>query len=125
MTYYYLTTNSSFQNKTENLLSAYEMAVNRFSEKKWPIYRDTIGTHKYQEGDKFLVYLAGQEKYSQHFIGTADVDDKYNPSDLHYDENSLKAIMRGYIPIKNTKVFQKPVSVKKNYERIRFYKKKR
>jgi len=83
------------------------MTVNRFSEKKWPIYRDTIGIHKYQEEDKFLIYLAGQEKYSQHFIGTADVDDKYNSSDLHYDENSLKAIVRGYIPLKNTKIFPK------------------
>jgi len=56
----------------------------------------------------------------------AEVGDKgYEESDLHYDENSDKNIVKGYISLKNIIIFSKPVSVRENIHELEFIKQRK
>jgi hypothetical protein len=121
MKFYYLIVTDILDKNKNIISSAHDLFLKRLSEKKWPLYRFTQVTNTYSLNDKLLIYLAGKSKFSQHFVATADVGEGgYKKSDLHYDENSEKKIVKGYIPLKNINLLHLPVSVRDNLNKLEF-----
>ena len=125
--YYYFITSDSMNDNKEVVKSAYDIAVSRLNLKKWPVYRDTILRTQFIDGDEVVFYLAGKEKYSQHFIARATISGGLETVELHYDLDILetdKRIVSGYISFKKVNIFNEPVSLKNIINELDFIKNK-
>ena len=128
MNYFYLICNDGYDvANSDQLESAFDISMKRLEEKKWPLYRNTPGIQKIKNESHFLIYLAGINKYSQHFVASFTTDKIIEDCDMHYDnfnQSYQKSVIKKYIKIKEIKIFEQPFSVKSKINELDFIKNK-
>jgi hypothetical protein len=114
--HYYLICSDSNQNKT-----AFDIYKIRKEELKWPLYTTTRHSDSIKKDDKLLIYLAGNNIYSKHFIAYAEVSKIELIINKEYVDVDLNnAFIKSYLILKNIHKLNKPFNVKENLNNLEF-----
>ena len=71
MPYILITSDQSSIN--EKIVAAIDIVKFRLGEGQWPLYKATPFLYDLKKEDKCLVYLAGKNQFSQHFVGHFEI----------------------------------------------------
>ena len=106
---------------------AYDKAIYWYNNKKWPLFKTTHNKNKITKHDRFLVYIAGENKNSQSFISELLIND----IEVCRTENNLATISKkygnsihSYLCIDKVLQFTSPVFVENIKNKLNFIKDK-
>jgi hypothetical protein len=93
--------------------SAWNIYLDRITQKKWPIYDKTRNKELIKKDDRIIFYIAGKNKFSKNFVGSAKVEFslKIDTSSLEERFIENKSYIYEYIKLKNIEKFGKKISI--------------
>lgn len=112
MPYILITSDQSSIN--EKIVAAIDIVKFRLGEGQWPLYKATPFLYDLKKEDKCLVYLAGKNQFSQHFVGHFEILEVRQSQNPDKEENKLGILTQKpvrEIIFKPTLIMQ-PVSVR-------------
>lgn len=113
---------SSFQHflcfiTTDGNKQAFEIFEDRIASNLWPIYMRTNQFRKVEKDIPVIFYLAGNGVSSQHFIGSAIINEIISPNKkLKVETSNIKF----FVNFKNVKKFKKYVPIKNILNQLDF-----
>lgn len=104
--------------------TAWNIFVDRISQKKWPIYDKTRNKELIKKEDKIIFYIAGKNEFSKNFVGSAKVDGslKIDSSSLEERFIEKKSYIYEYIKLKNIEKFEKKINIYSVLNKLDFIK---
>ena len=113
---------STAENIHGKKISSYDIAISRLKKSAWPIYKRTPNKGVINEGDRCLIYLAGNASHSQSFIATAVVKSIIPWSGpVLFDDDLLTDIPISTIQLQEV-IISKPSSIKQYLSKLNFIK---
>jgi hypothetical protein len=93
--------------------SAWNIFLDRISQKKWPIYDKTRNKELIKKDHKIIFYIAGKNKFSKNFVGSAKVEFSLKIDSSSLEERFIenKSFIYEYIKLKNIEKFKKKISI--------------
>lgn len=93
--------------------SAWNIFLDRISQKKWPIYDKTRNKELIKKDHKIIFYIAGKNEFSKNFVGSAKVECSLKIDSSSLEERFIenKSFIYEYIKLKNIEKFKKKISI--------------
>lgn len=93
--------------------SAWNIFLDRINQKKWPIYDKTRNKELIKKDHKIIFYIAGKNKFSKNFVGSAKVEFSLKIDSSSLEERFIenKSYIYEYIKLKNIEKFKKKISI--------------